>query len=39
MMWKREDYPLLSICCAQAEESELKINRWQIEEPKEGERR
>ena len=22
MMWRREDYPLLPLCCAQAEESE-----------------
>ena len=27
MMWRREDCPLLSLCCAQAEESEITDGR------------
>ena len=27
MMWRREDYPLLPLCCAQAEESETADGR------------
>ena len=27
MMWRREDYPLYPLCCAQAEESETADSR------------
>ena len=28
MMWRREDYPLLPLCCAQAEDSETADDRF-----------